>query len=42
LNESDFDLILTGFDLGEIDRLLAIPDQERATAAPPLPTITPQ
>ena len=40
LNESDFDLILTGFDPGEIDRLLAIPDEERATAQPPLQTIT--
>jgi hypothetical protein len=40
LNESDFDLILTGFDPGEIDRLLAIPDEERATAASPLQTIT--
>jgi hypothetical protein len=28
---------LTGFDLGEIDGLLAIPDEERANAAPPLP-----
>jgi hypothetical protein len=40
LNEWDFDLILTGFDPGAIDRLLAIPDEERATAAPPLQTIT--
>jgi len=40
LNESAFDLILTGFDPGEIDRLLAIPDEERATAASPLQTIT--
>src|SRR6516162_5492380 len=37
LNESDFDLSLTGFDPGEIDGLLAIPDEERANAAPPLP-----
>jgi hypothetical protein len=28
---------LTGFDPGEIDGLLAIPDEERANAAPPLP-----
>jgi hypothetical protein len=33
LNESDFDLSLTGFDPGEIDGLLAIPDEERANAA---------
>ncbi len=37
LNEADFDLSLTGFDPGEIDGLLAIPDEERANAAPPLP-----
>ena len=37
LKESDFDLDLTGFDPGEIDGLLAIPDEERANAAPPLP-----
>jgi ParB-like chromosome segregation protein Spo0J len=36
LNESDYDLSLTGFDPGEIDGLLAIPDEERANAAPPL------
>jgi len=37
LNEADFDLSLTGFDPGEIDGLLAIPDEERVNAAPPLP-----
>jgi ParB-like chromosome segregation protein Spo0J len=37
LNEADYDLSLTGFDPGEIDGLLAIPDEERANAAPPLP-----
>jgi DNA modification methylase len=37
LNESDFDLSLTGFNPGEIDGLLAIPDVERANAAPPVP-----
>jgi hypothetical protein len=37
LNAADFDLALTGFDPGEIDGLLAIPDEERANAAPPLP-----
>jgi hypothetical protein len=37
LNESDVDLSLTGFDPGEIDGLLAIPDEERANAAPPRP-----
>ena len=34
---ADFDLSLTGFDPGEIDGLLAIPDEERANAVPPLP-----
>ena len=33
----DFDLSLTGFDPGEIDGLLAIPDEEKANEAPPLP-----
>src|SRR5690348_16769212 len=37
LNAEDFDLSLTGFDPGEIDGLLAIPDEDRANAAPPLP-----
>jgi ParB-like chromosome segregation protein Spo0J len=37
LNAADFDLDLTGFNPGEIDALLAIPDEERANAAPPLP-----
>ena len=37
LQEMNFDLDLTGFDPGEIDGLLAIPDEERANAAPPLP-----
>jgi hypothetical protein len=37
LNASDFDLSLIGIDPGEIDGLLAIPDEERANAAPPLP-----
>jgi len=37
LNAADFDLSLSGFDPGEIDGLLAIPDEERANAAPPLP-----
>jgi len=37
LKESDFDLELTGFDPGEIDSLLALEDDERANAAPPLP-----
>ena len=39
LSEADFDLSLTGFDPGEIDGLLAIPDEERANAAPPLPEV---
>ena len=37
LNEAEFDLSLTGFDPGEIDGLLAIPDEERANTSPPLP-----
>src|SRR5436190_19319972 len=37
IQESDFDLSLTGFDPGEIDGLLALPDEEVANAAPPLP-----
>ena len=37
LSAADFDLSLTGFDPGEIDGRLAIPDEERANAAPPLP-----
>jgi DNA modification methylase len=37
LSEADFDLDLTGFNPGEIDGLLAIPDEERANAAPPVP-----
>src|ERR1051326_4166580 len=36
LSEADFDLSLTGFNPGEIDDLLAIPDEERANAASPL------
>jgi ParB-like chromosome segregation protein Spo0J len=35
LNAADFDLDLTGFDPGEIDGLLAIPDEERANETPP-------
>jgi hypothetical protein len=37
LQETDFDLSLTGFNPGEIDGLLAIEDEEKANAAPPLP-----
>src|SRR6202142_4336696 len=37
LQEADFPLDLTGFDPGEIDALLALPDEERANEAPPLP-----
>ena len=37
IQESDFDLSLTGFDPGEIDGLLALEDEEQANAAPPLP-----
>jgi len=38
-NEADFDLDLTGFNPGEIDGLLAIPDEERANATPPVPEV---
>jgi ParB-like chromosome segregation protein Spo0J len=37
LNAEDFDLSLTGFNPAEIDALLAIPDEERADATPPVP-----
>jgi DNA modification methylase len=37
LSDADFDLDLTGFNPGEIDGLLALPDEERANAAPPVP-----
>src|SRR5689334_3874847 len=37
IQEADFDLSLTGFDPGEIDKLLALEDEEAANAAPPLP-----
>src|SRR6476646_1839973 len=39
LNAADFDLSLTGFDQREIDGLLAIPEEEEANAAPPVPAI---
>src|ERR1700752_4106215 len=35
----DYDLALTGFDDREIDALLAIPDEEKANEAPPLPAV---
>jgi DNA modification methylase len=37
IQESDFDLSLTGFDPGEIDGLLALEDEEKANETPPLP-----
>src|ERR1700733_10149575 len=37
IQASDFDLSLTGFNPGEIDTLLALDDEEKANAAPPLP-----
>src|SRR5580658_284396 len=37
LQSADFDLTLTGFDGKELDDLLAIDDEEKANAAPPLP-----
>ena len=39
LNAADFDLELTGFDPKEIDDLLALPEEEKANQAPPLPEI---
>ena len=37
IQEADFDLNLTGFDIHEIDNLLALDDEEKANLAPPLP-----
>src|SRR5579862_6048328 len=38
IQESDFDLSLTGFDVDEIDELLSAPtDDDKADATPPLP-----
>src|SRR5271169_3143624 len=37
IQEADFDLSLTGFNPHELDELLALDDEERANAAPPLP-----
>ncbi len=37
IQESDFDLSLTGFDPGEIDKLLLLEEEEIANAIPPLP-----
>ena len=37
LQASDFDLGLTGFDTKQIDDLLAIDDEEKANAVPPVP-----
>src|SRR5450755_3171312 len=37
IQEADFDLSFTGFNPGEIDKLLVLDDEERANAAPPLP-----
>jgi DNA modification methylase len=37
LNAADFDLELTGFNPKEIDDLLALPEEEKANEAPPLP-----
>jgi DNA modification methylase len=37
LSAADFDLSLTGYNPGEIDGLLAIPDEEKANATPPVP-----
>jgi hypothetical protein len=37
LSKTDFDLGLVGFNPGEINRLLALPDEERVNATPPVP-----
>jgi hypothetical protein len=37
IQELDIDLSLTGFNPGEIDKLLLLEDEERANATPPLP-----
>jgi DNA modification methylase len=37
IQEADYDLSLSGFDPGEIDKLLALDDDEQANAVPPLP-----
>jgi DNA modification methylase len=37
IQESDFDLSLTGFNAGEIDKLLLLDDNDKADEAPPLP-----
>ncbi len=37
IQDMDFDVSLTGFDVHEIDTLLALDDEEKANAAPPLP-----
>ena len=37
IKDLDYDLSLTGFDPGEIDKLLLLEDEEKANAAPPLP-----
>src|SRR6266700_3982115 len=37
IQEADFDLSLTGFNPGEIDKLLLLDDEEQANATPPLP-----
>src|SRR6266481_2786872 len=39
LQELDFDVSLTGFDVAEIDELLAVPTDETIDAAPPLPEV---
>jgi DNA modification methylase len=37
IQDLDIDLSLSGFDPGEIDKLLLLEDEERANATPPLP-----
>ncbi len=37
IQDMDFSVSLTGFDVHEIDELLALDDEEKANAAPPLP-----
>src|SRR5258708_2779116 len=39
IQEADFDLTLTGFNPGEIDKLLLLDDEAQANATPPLPEV---
>jgi hypothetical protein len=37
LQAADYNLEFTGFDVGDIDELLVVPDEEKLEVAPPLP-----